>query len=92
LERQDSIARVKSEPIESHERAVIARLLQALHEVLTDERLDPRDKIPVLHAITDTVDRSIPAIRNANPWVVERITAELDRRIEQIITTRQESR
>ncbi len=82
------IARVKNEPIESHERAVIGRLLQASIEVLLNDHIDSRDSHLVLRAMTQTFERCHLAVRRAAPWVVERETAWLDRRIEEIIAAR----
>ncbi len=92
MDRDDSteVATVKTEPVESHERAVIARLLQACTEVLTDSRIDSRDRHLVLRALTQTLDRGMLAVRRGHPWVVERITAELDRSVETIIKERAE--
>jgi hypothetical protein len=86
----EPIARSKAEPIENHERAVIARLLQASVEVLTDERIDARDAHLVLRALCQAWDRCMLAVRRGAPWILERETAWLDRRIEEIIKTRAE--
>jgi hypothetical protein len=88
MDGKDAIARSKTEPIERHERAVIGRLVQACVEALRDERIDSRDGHLVLRQLTDTLDRSMLAIRRAHPWVVERITTELERFIEHLVKPR----
>jgi hypothetical protein len=57
-------------------------------EALRDERIDSRDGHLVLHKLTDTLDRSMLAIRRGHPWVVEPITAELERFIENLVKPR----
>ena len=88
MDGKDAIARSKTEPIERHERAVIGRLLQACVEALRDERIDASQGHLVLRKLTETLDRSMLAIRRGHPWVVERITAELGTYIEGLVKPR----
>ncbi len=78
-------ARVKVDPIEAHERAVIARLLQASCEALQQERIDSGDDRLVLQQLMSTLDRAMIAIRRGQPWVIERLTFELDRDVKALI-------
>ncbi len=83
--------RDSTEPITPHERAAIARLLQACCEVLQDERIRPEDGRKVLRQLLTTLDRGMLAVRREHPWIVERITSELDRFVETLIKPYEES-
>ena len=72
-------------PLGSHERASVARLLEASRDALDDQRLDYIDRSRLAAYLVGQFDQAALAIRQGHrEYLLDRITGELDRVREQL--------
>jgi len=72
-------------PLQSGERASIARLLEASRDALDDRRLDYIDRSRLASFLVGHFDEAALAVRQGNrAHLLDRITSEVDRTREQL--------
>ena len=72
-------------PLQSGERASIARLLEASREAFDDQRLDYIDRSRLASFLVGRFDEAALAVRQGHrAYLLDRITGELDRTREQL--------
>jgi len=72
-------------PLQSGERASIARLLEASRDALDDRRLDYIDRSRMASFLVGRFDEAALAVRQGNrAHLLDRITSEVDRTREQL--------
>jgi hypothetical protein len=71
--------------LSSHERAAVARLLEAAVEALRDERLDRTAKVRLGGYLWGTLDTAALYVRSGNrAGLLDKLTASLDRHREEL--------
>jgi len=74
-----------SGPIEAAERASIARVIEAARDAIRDLRLRLLDRIDLANHLAGMFDEASPAVgQGYRAHLLDRLTAELDQRLQQL--------